>query len=408
MISKRLDQQTLRVFTLNAAFLYLSLAYFNFAYANISLILTAGLLVVNAVVYPEILKLNKTKGIWLLILCMPLLLTLWTVLKSQDINGNWHFLTDRLPVLLISFVFLALFRAIHELKYSITAFILISAGAVIYTIASVYSADPQALYHINTDVIQRFTPTQHTYFGTYLVLAVLSLIHFYYQTHRKTIWFFPLMLMLVYGIWLSTARLAYLQLVFILFLLFFFKSNLKGKLMLLILMAIGVLAVLNTAGMRAKFQKAMTLKTDPRVMIWNNALQVIEHSETPWTGMGIGDYYEHKYDTYWLRGDIKDSGKFYEGCLGYEPHNQYLDFFLFNGVFGMIFLLGMLYLGWQAFKTKDYFVMALVLIPLMNMLTDSVLMRQWGVILYAVPLSLGVAILAKRAEEKSLDFYKNH
>ncbi|MGB3617034.1 MAG: O-antigen ligase family protein [Catalinimonas sp.] len=118
-----------------------------------------------------------------------------------------------------------------------------------------------------------------------------------------------------------------------------------------------------------------------RVLIWQGALTTA--ADRPWLGAGTGDGNAELFETY--------AEQAFEWGVAYRfnAHNQYLQTTLALGVVGLLVLALHLGTGLRlAWRRGDRLFAAFVLITALCWLTESMLERQKGVVLYAFLLSL--------------------
>lgn len=114
-----------------------------------------------------------------------------------------------------------------------------------------------------------------------------------------------------------------------------------------------------------------------RLATWNCGIDVIK--KHPWFGVGTGDYSDELIKAFEAR-------KFYYMLnMGGGIHNQYMEALISWGIIGLgVFLYGILYPFYLAFRQKNYLYCAFLIIFLLAFLTESVLSRYSGIVLYAL------------------------
>ena len=126
---------------------------------------------------------------------------------------------------------------------------------------------------------------------------------------------------------------------------------------------------------------------DVRMKIYKAAL----HSavEEPVVGHGTGDYYQ-----LFLNNSINEI----DGYAAKNVHNQYLETILSTGIIGLIpFLMWLIWpIGWAWFKKNQnfFFITMMVGVVMFNLLFESMLERQMGLLFIGFLLSLIVLILS--------------
>ncbi len=124
-----------------------------------------------------------------------------------------------------------------------------------------------------------------------------------------------------------------------------------------------------------------SVKHNVRFDIWNNSMQV--YKEHFIFGTGTGDVKDELIKQYELSG-------FTEGIdFNLSPHNQYLQTLLTLGIPGIIVLLMIfIYALYISFRSKNYLLISILVAIGINMLTESMLEKQSGVLFIAFILVL--------------------
>lgn len=157
----------------------------------------------------------------------------------------------------------------------------------------------------------------------------------------------------------------------------------------------------NTELLKEKFDRATYFNgVEFRLLLWRITYDILKENDA-WL-MGVGptkaqDHLDKKYlelDLY--AGHDPDRGG---GYLIYNCHNQFLQTSLQSGLFGLVTLL-FLYISLmiQAFRTRDQVLIAFMLLLVCFSFVESVIERQYGVLLIAW---LPQLFLMSKREEKS-------
>ena len=158
-------------------FLYLGVVYFSIALSNILLGLAISVFVFG-ILFKKI-NLNFNKHNWCLyaFITIPFILTLLSVIYSQNIDKGLKYLWLRLPILIIPFM--GLFMEVK--KKSIEKGLKIFLGlTVIASLITIYNA----VRYIDEDILFKpaftafITIIQHPYCGVGVLIALLSIIEF--------------------------------------------------------------------------------------------------------------------------------------------------------------------------------------------------------------------------------------
>ena len=123
-------------------------------------------------------------------------------------------------------------------------------------------------------------------------------------------------------------------------------------------------------------QKKVPSSTSARKKIWSTSFKLIKEKWITGYGTGLSKKV--------LKKQFKKQGYDFFFKKNYNSHNQYLQVFLDQGVFGFLLLVfftfGMLYLS---LKQKDFIYSLFLAIMILNFMTESILERQSGVIFFA-------------------------
>ncbi len=130
--------------------------------------------------------------------------------------------------------------------------------------------------------------------------------------------------------------------------------------------------------------KALAL--EPRTVIWACAFNIAKSEEVFWTGLGFenvrdalvecyGNYIEHRERRGWFLGKR------------YNPHNQFLDFYLSVGIIGFL-LFSSLFIVVFIKKRKNFFPVALLVSIVLFGIIESYFYRQMGGYYFGIILVL--------------------
>jgi len=140
-----------------------------------------------------------------------------------------------------------------------------------------------------------------------------------------------------------------------------------------------MLRVKTTAGAMGNLQNVdpdASESTAERILIWRSSLNIIR--DHPFFGVGTGNVKDALLDEY------ETSGIKYAYTKRLDAHNQYLQTTLSIGLVGLAILLTML--AWPAllaFLRKDFIYLFFIILFSMNILVESMLENQAGVVFYA-------------------------
>jgi O-antigen ligase len=254
----------------------------------------------------------------------------------------------------------------------------------------------------------RFSSIHHpSYFSAYLVAALFLVWYARYMHYRwMKLWLALLVSMLIVvatGLCLSLAGMLYLMLVFMAgaFIFVYKKWGRIAALVAVILSpVIGYLAIQNVPQLRGEWEGAMQFTKvyaqDPEGFIRSRAegMSGSEERLVMWTvsAQALGDYpmgvgtgnVDQVLGTYLNRLGQKELAK-----LEHNPHNQYLQTGVEIGWGGIILILVLMLvairIGW---KYRNWLLLLLVTNLAFNMLFESMLQRQSGIIFYTFGICL--------------------
>jgi O-antigen ligase len=246
------------------------------------------------------------------------------------------------------------------------------------------------------------------YFTIYLNLAFIFLMENYFLNAEKKkserVILFLIMFFVFANITLLSARMAWIVAVLtilIYYFILFFKSQIQKRekyiSILFVLLMIGFQMGANRFNNKSdsRFKQIEDAIENPsqmtqapertyegesgitaRVHLWKNAAELI--SQNLFFGVGAGDLKEDLIKVY-------GKNNFAYGIKNnMSPHNQYLHTTVILGVFGLCFLLTMLFMpAVAAFKNQQWIYFLFMVIIVVNCITESILERQSGVMLFA-------------------------
>jgi O-antigen ligase len=183
---------------------------------------------------------------------------------------------------------------------------------------------------------------------------------------------------------------------------FFSEIKIKTKHLLILAIIIFTLGLLISMNQSSRFSKIIAdyraidqpiEKIDEstegkRVYIWKSAIEVI--NENLWFGTGVGN------DNQALASEYNEKGYFFLAKKNLNAHNQYLQVFMALGIGGFIFFVAYSILPlYYGIRHKDLLTISFAVIMIVNMLTESVLNRQAGIVFWTIWGSLLFAHLKK-------------
>lgn len=368
-------------------FIYPAVMFLPFAYSNLILgiiiSLYLWLLISKKVDFTEFKRNYK----WYLIIIIPWILTLISALHSSNMLRGFEFVYKRLPILIYPFIFITVYPDNNAKQWGFKTIIFSTLLSIIYSWFKFISLFPQTFLHFNHTEVQQSTIIQHPYLG---MMSLLSAVLLFYLADFKKIpkyLIFSITTILISGIVLSTSRLAILLMVVIGLYLILKKLNYKYRWLISMLFVSGILTLITQTSVYQKFKNELTFEKSPRLLLWNNALQLTKNNESL-LGVGIGDYYTKKIDSFWFLGEYEKYKHNFGGLYGYECHNLYIENILLTGIFGLFFIAGIFFSFISVLKQKNELNLILFILLSAFMFTETLILRQWGIIFYVFLMSL--------------------
>ena len=360
-------------------FLYMGFIYFSIALSNIFLGIAVFIFLLGWILKKIDLNFNKKNFLVFFLLIIPFLMTLLSVLHSEEFLNGLSSIRLRIPILVISFIIIFLKLKNNHFINGLRLYFILTLISTILTLFKAFSFIGEGII-FHPEYTFFITPIQHPYFGIYLIIAIISLFEYKLITNKHLK--ITTILILVLGIIISTSRIAYLLLFFMIIYYSFQIITSKKAILFGIVFAVSLMVfVVSNQKILAKFQTSFSYQNSPRLKLWNNAIKVIHQSDQKIFGIGIGDYYLNKKDPYYFRETSN-------GSYGYDPHSQLLDFFISNGYLGLLLLTGYFLIQVIWISNKNRFAVFVFITISLFALTESILNRQYGVQLYSIFLPL--------------------
>ncbi|WP_299434142.1 O-antigen ligase family protein [uncultured Aquimarina sp.] len=254
-------------------------------------------------------------------------------------------------------------------------------------------------------------PVHRTYFSIYLIICVAFIL--YYFNEYCTFYRKKIKLLGVFSLVLITAAMICIQSkaglgLLILLVASFFIIKVKKtfwSVVLLIVFFLGSLvlfkSILNyrfkpmieeikyilSPGNDNEKDYAKFLRpgsTEIRYMVYKSSFQLIE--KAPFLGYGTGDVKDV------LRTQNEKNNFVSIAHLNYGPHSQFLYILIAFGFLGLLVFISIFFFPiLESFRMKDYFALSILIVIFLSGLTESVLIRQEGII----PISLFITILGR-------------
>lgn len=226
----------------------------------------------------------------------------------------------------------------------------------------------------------------------YVLIALLYFVNsIFKKTLKLKLVYGFVILFLLYFLYLLSVRVSIVALLISSLILVFGKrKSINTK---TIFFSMGGILLLTLFYFTPNFQKRFNAKTpegiaisdvDTRTVHWQSALEVIGQNNI-FFGAGTGDGHLKLFDQYLKNGF--ETGYIFQ----YNAHNQFLETTLYYGLLGLLLLLGIIFFVLKrCYAQRNFLGIAIIVIQVIVMLTESTLERQHGIVLFA----FSAAILA--------------
>ena len=355
------------------------------------------LMVINTISNPSLHQHWKKSEhkIFLLLFIAPYLAYLAAMSYSENQHYGWADLQTKLSMLLFPFLF-ALNPSSMEQNNSIKKSFLFGINAASISLL-IHASSIYFSQRLNHFFYVDFSLFLHpSYFGMAIDLG-LVLILFDSNLNLSNALKLGMTLFFVLIIFLLASKLSLISTFLILLAyairrMIQLKKYVLGISSILITLAAAALLMLSVPELKSRFQNAIDAidaknidKTNAesnavRILVWNAAAQVL--SEHPATGVGTGDIKDELFKKYEELG--------YTGALSHKlnAHNQFLQTGIALGYFGLLlFILSYFIPALVAFRKKNILFVLMTIVISLNLLTESMLEAEAGVIFISFTLS---------------------
>lgn len=330
-------------------------------------------------------------------------LSLFSGLYSED-KASWsNIVRIQLPFLLFP-CFAAQLPALNPKQFSTISLLFVLTQTVVAagSFAAYFLRYPDAWTHIRQQIetngtIEFFTHIHHIYLGLFLAFSVLLAAYWALQSQGKMRWIFSLLALLNFLlVHLITSRTGFFSLYIGLmtaavYYLISQRKILFGMSLMVVCIGLIIFAMKFVPTVKSRVEimrwelnefyvnKNMTDGSlSKRILAWETVGEVAGRHF--WLGIGVGDVRQAI-----LEGSKQQMKRFervapdmHEDLLLDSPHNQFMENLLGTGIMGVVLLLAVLlyplYLHPQHALLGCFVAMLAA-----SMLTESFLVRQWGV-----------------------------
>lgn len=334
-------------------------------------------------------KISKLKSNFRNFLSISILfwLPLAGLLNSDNYKDAVSDLGLKLPFLLLPLI---VFSVPHKIplkvlhKYFAITTVMVSLSAVIQALYFKYNLGiDYTFYH----EFSFFTRKHTTYFGLFLSLSVLYFVGSLFDS-RKNIWLNSMALLILFvTLYINGNRMSLLSVITGIIILTVYKVPFRYRILTVSGFLILFLFFIRTDFFKSRVKPLFGETNEQnelvlRKKLWEAVWQTAKHNNI-WIGAGTESHRDYLYRKY------KEAGYEIAFLKKYNAHNQFLEIFLDFGITGVIlFIMAILYHLWLILKSGNLYLLAVYLSILVFLITESLLERQNGVIVWALFVSL--------------------
>ena len=250
------------------------------------------------------------------------------------------------------------------------------------------------LYEYKTNLFyysyfQHLSKIHTTYFSMYLVFAIALTLYYILKERNLYRVLVAILVLLCYGItlYIQASRIAIISLAGVITILVITqKIPIKIKLPVGILIVVSSFLILTTPNFQKRFKSFENDKNNEfmfRIKLWETAIKSVSSRKNLFLGNGTGDAKNY------LVKDYKTEKNTIAYKAKYNAHNQYIEFYIRNGLLGVLMvLLPIIYLLFISIKYKNIPLVLCLTIILITMMTESILQRVHGIMFVAYFLGL--------------------
>lgn len=331
---------------------------------------------------------NIKKVMKALFLSLPFFISAIGCIYSDNKINGLKYLISNIPFLLFPITFLYYQLDKKKIEWLLNYFIL---SVLLFTVFGFL----KAFWFFNNNLGEfyfydkfAFLLNKHsTYFSLLIVLSIVILFNNCIEKNKlrlKEVFGF---IVFIIALYMLSVRISFIALIFGITILLFFKTSKRVFFYSTIIIAFLISIVFISPNMQKRFQKSnfdngKIEDISFRLKHWEAVIETVK-DESLFFGIGT------KGDNKLLIENYKKRGLTAAYEKGYNAHNQFLEFFLNQGLLGLfIFLTGTLMILKYYIEESNYIGVSFFSVFIVFMLTESILMRHSGIISFILFLSI--------------------
>lgn len=330
----------------------------------------------------------------ILLLTSPFTLAVFGILYTSNIDRGIEVMVKMIP-------FLILPTAIMGKRISRETFLRLMELFTVSVFLASLLALSKAVYFLGLNFgdyfyYQKFSlllEKHTTYFSLFSLISISYCLNSFYlgKSIVYRVWRVFLVIYFSCILYMLSSRIGLVCLFFILIYFFWVYSSqrIKKSIRLILSLTMSIVFILVLL-FSQNFQRRFEYGTNNiensdlslRFKHWVGVINVIQNNNI-WIGNGTGDSKQGLFEEYQKVGF--DIGK----EKMYNAHNQFLEFTLYYGVMGLALILGLIFYALRlSIMVADHFSASIILTISLVMLTESILERQSGIILFSICFAL--------------------
>jgi hypothetical protein len=345
----------------------------------------------------KVVELNKSFKILSLLLMFLILKSFLFGFVKEDLSYYLFFLI----IIFIPLIFLRI-NNFEIIKKSILLAVNVSLLVSIAKIIEYYLAYKYLPFNDGWAVNQILV-LERPYAGfVSLISIIISFDLFKNNQRNKELYLFSLLLS-IFFLFIISARISLLSIIiiFIVYLLFYLKKNIKYKTMsILTVSVIIIFSFLLNQNLTKRFFLNKDIKTtyliakqsEPRVTIWGCAYQISKSDDFQYL-IGIPSYkaIESKLTDCYDSSIANEQSRKWFLQTQYNTHNQFIHFFLIGGFLGFLgFLMFIIYSFF--FIRYNFYGLSIIIAITLFLSVENIFQRQVGVFMFIIPYCLYFSI----------------
>lgn len=338
--------------------------------------------------FPEKLSLFKKNIIPFLIVSALFWISGLGMIYTENIEEGTKILTRNFPFLIFPLIFSTINLDRKATNFLLKYFSLSVVLAAIFVLfKAVYLKINNMGNYFHFLKLEELQDKHNTYFAMFCVVAIT---YFLFNLKKKNWLYLGWILFLLGYIYLLSVRISVIALFFVgAIYLLSHRKTISVRYFYLTFLGCAMVPILFylSPSFQEKFnpytpQGEEISDVESRKIHWQAAIDKIGKNNFLF-GQGTGDGHTGLYENYQKFG-------FHTGFFEkYNAHNQYIEIVLYYGLVGLVILLIMLtYTFRENFVQKNYFAIAVIMIFIIFMMTESILQRHDGIVMFAFFIAL--------------------